>query len=435
MKRMITSAGLVMLGAASAQAQYAPAPDLTRLQTSKPWSVSAALRGFYDDNYVTRPSRSSIPGGAEKQSSFGVQLSPSVGLNWTLPQTYIGFSYLYDVRWYEDRESHEADHSHQANLKLSHAFTERYKLDVSETFVSAQEPELVQGGRFLRTEGDNIRNTASATLTAGLTETLSTVLGYSNNIYDYESDDGAPLFGRPSLSALLDRMEHLAMANLRWQAQPSTVGVLGYQYGLTEYDEDQVLRSRLLVSPAGVSIVNDNSDLRDSRSHYVYIGADQSFNPQLNGSIRLGAQFTDYFNADEDTVSPYVDGNLTWTYNPGSYVMLGVRHTRQATDIAFFDVDTPALDQEATTVYSSINHKLTAKLTGSVLAQFQHATFESGAVDGDSENFFLAGVNLSYAINEFLSAETGYNFDRLDSDVTDRSFSRNRVYVGIRATY
>jgi len=49
-------------------------------------------------------------------------------------------------------------------------------------------------------------------------------------------------------------------------------------------------------------------------------------------------------------------------------------------------------------------------------------------------------LNLSYAFNPNLSAEVGYMFDRLDSDVmysltTDRSYSRNRVYIGLRAAY
>jgi hypothetical protein len=29
----------------------------------------------------------------------------------------------------------------------------------------------------------------------------------------------------------------------------------------------------------------------------------------------------------------------------------------------------------------------------------------------------------------------GYNYDRLDSDLAFRSFTRNRVYFGVRATY
>lgn len=415
MKKMITSAGLVVLGAASLQAQYAPQPGLTSFQTTKPWSVSASLRGFYDDNYVTRPSH----GIDSKRDSFGFELSPSAGINLVMPQTYLGLNYVYGMRFYEDRKTHRADHSHQANLKISHAFTERYKLDVSDSFVVAQEPEVLDPGtaRRLRTEGDNVRNTASANFTAGLTEQLGTVLGYSNTFYDYEQK------GFGSLSALLDRMEHLGTINLRWQAIPSTVGILGYQYGVTDYDKDSFLAP-------GV-----RSDLRDSTSHYAYLGADHSFTPELNASLRIGAQVTQYDNVDKDTVNPYVDGSVTWNYNPQSSIQLGVRHTRQATDIPGLLLTELTLDQESTTAYSSINHKITAKLTGSLLAQAQHAEFQGGSVDGEAENFLMAGLNLSYEINKFLTAEGGYNFDRLDSDVLDRSFGRNRVYLGIRATY
>jgi hypothetical protein len=45
------------------------------------------------------------------------------------------------------------------------------------------------------------------------------------------------------------------------------------------------------------------------------------------------------------------------------------------------------------------------------------------------------GLNLAYRINQFLSAEAGYNYDKVDSDLVGRSYSRNRVYVGVRATY
>lgn len=429
MKRIITSAGLVALGAANLQAQNSAATHLSAVQTSKPWSVAASLRGFYDDNYVTRPSNSKT--GLSKRSSFGFELNPSAGFNWVLPQTYVGLSYSYGMRYYEDRERDTADHTHQADFKLNHNFTEQYKLDVTDSFAAAQEPELLAspGGGIpvpIRVEGNNIRNAASANISAGLTDQLSTMLGYSNTFYDYEKE------GIGSLSSLLDRTEHLFTANLRWQALPTTIGILGYQYGANSYDEDQILG--LAVSPKGISAIH--SDARDSVSHYVYAGVDHSFNSQLNGSLRAGAQITDYDNVvSESKVIPYTDASLSWTYNPGSSVRLGVRHTRLATDVAFISASTPTLDQEATTAYGEIKHAITGQLAGSLIGQYQHGTFEGGAADNKGEDLFLLGLNLSYEINKFLAAEAGYSYDRLESDLDDRSFTRNRVYIGIRATY
>jgi len=54
----------------------------------------------------------------------------------------------------------------------------------------------------------------------------------------------------------------------------------------------------------------------------------------------------------------------------------------------------------------------------------------------------MAGVNMTYEINKFVALEGGYNFDRLDSELSsvhnsgwNRSYTRNRVYIGIRGTY
>jgi hypothetical protein len=428
MKKTITSVGLVMLGAATLHAQrtpYAPAPGLSSAELSKPWSVSASVRGFYDDNYTTAPSKDLLGNkNPDKRDAFGLEIDPSFALNWTLPQTYLGLNYMYGYRWYDNRPGKDYDQTHQANFKLSHAFTERYKIEVSDTFVSAQEPELLDqvGGvitRPIRTEGDNIHNYGSLSFTADLSEHLSSVLAYSNGFYDYNQR------GTSSYSALLDRVEHLISANARWQFAPTTVGILGYQYGINDYT------SKDLLSPFSTIRGTD----RDSSSHYVFVGADHAFTSQLHGSARVGAQFTQYDSFNMDTVSPYADASISYQYNPGSSVSLGIRHSRNATDIAYLSPTSPTLDQETTTVYSTLNHRLTSKLMAGVIGQVQYAKFSQGSVDGEAETYLLAGANLTYDINRFLVAELGYNFDRLDSDLAFRSYTRNRVYIGLRASY
>ncbi len=90
MKKLITSAGIVALGVSAAHA--ATGPTLTAIERSKPWTVSAALRGFYDDNYTTSPSEF-------KRGSFGFEVSPSASLNLALDPTFIGASYEYYLRY------------------------------------------------------------------------------------------------------------------------------------------------------------------------------------------------------------------------------------------------------------------------------------------------------------------------------------------------
>jgi hypothetical protein len=423
MKKLITSVGLVALGAASLQAAYAP--NMSSTETAKPWAVSATLRGFYDDNYNTASKWGIDPAGNRvrlKQGSYGFEVSPSVSVNLPLEQTFIGASYAYSLRWYEARDNNSADHSHQFNAKLDHAFSERFKIEASESFVIAQEPEILDGTgiatRPIRTEGNNIRNRASLDFHAQVSRLLGFRVGYANSFYDYEQT------GVNSLSALLDRMEHTATLDSRWQVAPQTVGILGYQFTMVDQTSNDLLLGGF------------NPDIRNRRLHTVYVGADHNFNSQLNGSARVGAQIVEHYNVDTTDVGPFADANLTYTYLPGSYLQAGVRHAHNQTDaFSFSGANDVTTSQQSTAVYANVSHKITSKLSVSLLGQFQHSTFEGGSLDAQAEDFYIVGANLSYRINQHLLAETGYNYDNLDSDVAFRSYVRNRVYIGIRATY
>src|SRR2546428_7316268 len=133
MKKIIASASLAALGAASLHGAYAP--GLSPQEKSKAWTISGKVRGFYDDNPTA-----SIK--ADRQESWGLELSPSLAVNLALDQTLIGFNYTYDMRYYEARKNNDADHSHHVSLKINHAITERYKVELGDTLNYAQEPEL-----------------------------------------------------------------------------------------------------------------------------------------------------------------------------------------------------------------------------------------------------------------------------------------------------
>jgi len=440
MNKITTTAGIVALGAASIQAAvYAPATGSQ--EATKPWSISASLRGFYDDNYSTSPKWL-------ERDSLGFEVAPSASLNLIRDQTALGLSYAYSMRWYEDRDDagmSSADHTHQVNGKLSHAFTPRFKLDLSDSFVYAQEPTLIEtdGVRsaFLRGDGDVMRNHALGSFSAGITENLTAVLGYGNEWYDYEDD------GFNSRSAVLDRMEHLASINLRAVVLPKTVLVGGYQYEIVDYSSSDSIGDPF--NPA----LRFNAEERNSTSHYFYGGVDQALTPTLNASLRAGAQLTEYDDLnrvlllnpslDDSRWSPYVDANATWLYTPGSYAQLGVRHQRAQTDVGFVSTGalfSPNLDAESTSVYGSVSHRIGAFIA-SAIASYQMSTYDVERGDEFQDDYFMAGVNLVYEINRFLALEAGYNFDDLSSDLDEdsarefRSFSRNRVYVGVRGTY
>jgi hypothetical protein len=479
MKKIITSASLAALGALSLQAgtpldrsYYAPNPALTPEQRTKWWSVSATLRGFYDDNYNTSASKTLVSSTSidpatgvattttstvKPRDSFGFEISPSFGINIPLPQTFIGLSYQYSLRWYEDRKRPKDDQTHQADLRITHSITETFKVDIKDSFVVSREPQVldeksVTSPLLRRSNSDATRNHGSIDFDAELSPLFSTSFGYENTLYDYWEK------GAASYSALLDRMEHLAKVDFRWHALPGTIALLGYQYGMIDHDSKDSLLAGFPFIRKGPT----DPATRDSRSHYAFVGADQTFSGHFLASVRVGVQYTQYPDAvtidgpdlvnqyhrqSRNAVNPYADASVTYTYAEGSFAQLGVRHARNQTDLAFLaGTDSTAIqDQESTTIYGAVTHKITPKVSGNLIGQVQNSQFAGGrSADGGKRNndevLYLIGVNVAYQFNQFLSAEVGYNYDRLDSDVVygdgnARSFSRNRVYIGVKASY
>src|SRR5581483_6756156 len=141
MNKIVASLGLAAVGATGVQTVYAD----SGLQAPSPklWNVSASLRGFYDDNINTAPD-----GGGPKVSSFGFDVSPSVGLKWGDDNTRAEAQYTYTFRYYEKRPAgnvNKYDQDHVFRGALDHAFNERYQIGVHDSFVVGQEPDLIRG--------------------------------------------------------------------------------------------------------------------------------------------------------------------------------------------------------------------------------------------------------------------------------------------------
>ncbi len=455
MKKIVASVGLVAIGASgiqTASAQALGAPD-----ASKPWSVSATLRGFYDDNTATIPNNVTLPAGAHRDS-LGFEVSPSAALNWSVDQTTITLGVLYSFMHYDNIPLNSTGHNDNTftfNAGLSHAFNEQIQARVSDSFVIGQEPDLLRAGNvfstFQRVSGNNIRNYGMIGLDAQLTPEFGIGAGYDNAFYDYK-DRGVGLAGvvvQPSLAGALNRIENRAHIEGTFQAMPETKLLVGYHFTDFSYNADELIGGTLVDPATGFVVLDANgnptvfnpvfSKNRDSREHTGYVGAEHNFSPQFKGAIRVGASYTDYYNDPGVKASwtPYVNATLRYNYAPQSYIEGGFSYDRNATDIVGAGLpNTLTLDAESAVVFLSLNHRITPQIFGSLLGQFQNSSYHGGTFDGKDEQYYLLGLQLEYRFNQYFSAHVGYNYDRLESaSAIGRTFDRNRVYVGLTATY
>src|ERR1035438_143461 len=191
MKKIVASVGLIALGATSVQAlDSGMVSDNGRF-----WSVSATLRGFYDDNINTIPSNQPLPPGYSRGST-GWEVSPAVFLNFPLDQTSIGVSYVYDFKYYDNKPVNQDqyyDMTHVFNLAVNHAFSERYQVSVKDSFTIGQEPDTLRAGNtfntFQRIPGNNTMNYGVINFSAQLTPLFGVEVGYANTLYDYAANE------------------------------------------------------------------------------------------------------------------------------------------------------------------------------------------------------------------------------------------------------
>jgi hypothetical protein len=426
MKKFFVSVGLIAAGTVSLQAAYAP--DWNSKSASM-WSVSGTLRGFYDDNYGTVPSGS-------KKGSFGFEVSPQVAFNVPLKQTELGMRYIYGLYYYQERENlgqNPIDQSHQFDLWVDHAFSARWQAKVQDSFVMGQEPELIDPNTTLarRANGNNIRNTGTLTLNTAWTRLFSTSLGYQNSFFDYQDSGGTA--ATPSLAGLLNRIEQSVSLDFQWRVAPETVAFFGGMFGAANYIGDEPIALNT-VPPFQTYF----SDIRDNRSYYGYVGAQHNFLANLSFTGKAGVQYTDNYNdsSSSSSLNPYADLSLIYTYLPGSYAQFGFTQTQNATDQVTPDSNGHiTLNTESSTVYASINQKLTSKLMGTAIGRWQHAVYNGGFYNNQAVDYYNLGVNLSYSFTQHFSAEAGYNFDDLVSQIPGNSYTRNRIYLGVSAAY
>lgn len=449
MKRIVASLGVAALGAACIQSSNAQGASG---DPSKSWSVSVALRGFYDDNVNTSGVSSN------KIDTLGFEVSPTLSYALPLDQTTLSLAYTFSYLYYDKQPDPTSGHdslTHTVAARLLHAFSERTTLSLSDSFVIGQEPDVIRAGPFYagfqRISGQNMRNFANLTVNHQISPKLGLEFGYGNALYDYEDNagdypppalaDNNPTDGFPdgvnfiSRSAALDRMEHSAHIDARWTLQSTTIALVGYQFSLGRFTGDEPTQVIIAPNPTNNEVLY--SDSRNYQAHYAYVGVEHNFRPDLFGSAKVGARFNELVNSplNESSVSPYAAASLRYNYARDCDLEAGVYHDRNATDAFSSAGNSITSDTESTVAYASVTHRILPELFGTLMGQFQNSTWIGGSLDGTSEQLFLMSANLEYRFSRHVSANLSYHFDHLDSSLLTRGYDRNRIFLGATLAY
>ncbi len=432
MKRVVAAAGACAIGSAGLHA--ANITGLTPQEQSKWWILSASLSSFYDDNVNNSPS--SIGSGTNrvdtKEGSLGFDFTPGVAVNLPGDQTLLSASYDWELSYYTDRPQQKLDQTHRFNLGVHHKFSERYSLEVTDTFSKSDEPAIRQGESstvFGRLDTSNIRNLAKIEYSAVLSPVIGLLAGYSHDLQDYDNE---------SYSRTLDRVENAFHIDGRWFRSQQTMLFCGYRVGLADYTGPKLTAEVLTHTNGFETIVLARPSIKNNVAHRLYVGVNQDLSSQLEVQGAVGVEYTDYYNFGESSSGPYAATSATYTYRRDSTLTLGVNVGRYPTDSQLANEESVTLDQLVYAVSFGINHRFSERISAHAQFNYQHAIFNGGDEDGLSDDYYTLNLGSEYKIREYLWATAGYTFNNLRSGRTAAeliSFTKNIISFGIRATY
>lgn len=389
----LLAAGMVLvMGSSAVKAVYEPVSPEDRGQIL---NAELRTRVEYDDNVWTYRSEDEV-------DSFKVILQPRVKLNYPIETSHLAADYRFSYIWYDDREPDEEDLAHDLDVAASTEFSPRLQASISDTFRVAQDPELDPNNINRLRDEDFLYNSTNLGMKYQLTETLDVALNGRYLFYQYDED---------SVAEALDRDTYVLGADLLKKINPTTTGVVSYRFQDTSYD----------------------TTMKDSTSNFLFAGVDHAFTSRLITSLRAGFENRS-FDADYrgDDNAPYVDVSATYNLTAKTGVTGGYRLSLSETDIGNY------LKSEHHGLYLQIQQEITRRINLYLAGQYDLNNYDNedsvdGSGDGD-ETWWRLTARLAYKITEMVSAEAGYMFNDLNSDF-DRSYDRNRIYLGLRVTY
>ena len=371
-----------------------------------PIHLNNRLRLGYDDNVYQAGEATAADGSTvthDETDSFRIIEELEMLVNLNLQRTYLGLRYRPSFIWYSERDDDDTDFLHDVDLNFVQKITPALVLSISDTLRASQLPELQDENYVVRAKDDNYYNSALATLS-----------------YNVRPETRLDLSGR----YILLRYTEDANENDNYY---SAVGGLTLRQQLAS-------RTTLMGDLRYQTVVYDEADAdhnRDANSIFGGLGAEQTFNPKLLGSLRAGVEQRMYDDdAADDNTQPYGELSMTFLPTPATRITTAASYSIYESDIATY------LSQNRTYLSLSFAHDFTTKLnfylSGAYSLNQYEADYalETGAVDAD-ETSFLLSARLAYRINRINWLEVGYQFIKLDSDLVNReSYDRNRFDIG-----
>ena len=364
---------------------------------------------IYDDNM--------LPGGDTKDASFAINPSIALSSRATTPQTVWDIKALLGFIYYFDKPigagGDDINSQSRVTADLLHNFSERVRF-VNHSLVAYElEPTYSYGYATSRVLGAYTTWSTDNAVGYRFTERIGNYFGcrLTNTTYSDAEDN--------------DRFNWELYSQFRYQLSPQTVLTPEYRY------------SQLVSS--GVA--------SDSTNHYFTFGAEREFSSNLKGVGSAGLQYREVDQGDSSS-SPYLQIAVNAQVNKDFTVRAFTRYGIEAYDTVLVDPN-PAIgsvefdDKRTLRIGLSSDYAISQSLSLKGGVDYIPSSFEKGrsltgnpgSIPDAYENLLNAYVGLTVEINDIFSISSYYNYTNSSSDISTRSYDRNRISVGANAKF
>ncbi len=377
------------------RAVYAPIPDQDQ---GKDLTVNVKAAISYDSNLF-----GSAHGAVD---SMIYSLSPRVIYNRSLTdQTFFSAGYGLTIDHFDNRPGDKTLDSHDATLRLAHAFNKSTTIDVNEMYMISRNPESLLPGvagadpRVLNPDQSFNRNQLDGRFTTPLNAKASTTVKARSVYFDYRN----AVLGRS-----LDRIENLYGVAGDYAILPEFKAVAEYRHQDVYYSKQ--------------------GEIKNKRSEYLMGGVDYAIARKLSLSSRVGVEWRERA-AERDVTAPFAEFSAKYDYTEKSFFVAGFGYNLEETsDTARFN------DTKAKRIFVNVQHSLTALIVASGSATYEPSTLQARrGFSNIDENTVRLGGALSYLPTKNWILTVSGDYDRTKSDDAVRNLKRKRA--AISATY
>ena len=287
---------------------------------------------------------------------------------------------------------------HRGQGMLQYAFPGGLALELSDVYIQSADEYDVASGDELDEYNSNLANLV---VFYEHSPKLRLRVGYSNYKLDYTSGTDVDY---------KERTDDQVSSYLIYRVLPKTELFVQYDHINVDYDLDV---------------------LADSTEQHLFLGVKFDSNARITGHAKIGYGKYETDNAQDDTFDDFI-GEAYLGYAFGSASKLSLI-ARQSVDITDDDIYQNILHRE---IGLALSQQLSYKVGATLRAAYKEDEYRFDSdQSGREDDYKVAGVNVSYAMRDWLKLGVDYHYTDRDSNVAIEEYVENRVMFTIAAAF